>query len=85
VRTIFLQDIGHHGDTHPARSPRETGEAKPRHQVGSIPFFSRAWPAPTAPAVLVGDERAVPATPIPSKQINFSNISQRSMENGLRN
>ena len=60
VCTIFLQDIGHHGDTHPAQGLLATGEAKPRDQVGGIPFLSRAWPAPTAPAVLVGGNGPCP-------------------------
>lgn len=54
MRTIFLQDIGHLGDTQPVRDPRETGEIGPRHKVGGIPFLSLARPDPTAPAVLVG-------------------------------
>jgi len=84
VRTIFLQDIGHHGDTHPAQGLLATGEAKPRDQVGAIPFLSRAWPAP-APAMLVGGNGPYSRYPCPRNKTTFPNTSQRSMENGLRN
>ena len=58
VRTIFLQDIGHHGTTHPARATLATGAVEAPTRSLIFLFLSRAWPAPTTPAVLVGAGRA---------------------------
>ena len=59
VRTIFLQDIGHHGATHPARASRATGAAK--SPTRSLIFHFYRGHGPLLPPRPCSSERAVPA------------------------
>ena len=59
MRTIFLQDIGHHGATHPARASLAPGAAKA--PTRSLKFLSYRGHGPLLPPRPCSSERAVPA------------------------
>ena len=59
VRTIFLQDIGHNGTTHPARASRATGAAKAPTRSLIFHFYRGHGPLlPPRPCSSVGAGRA---------------------------
>ena len=59
VRTIFLQDIGHHGATHPARASRAPGAAEPPTRLAIASSYRGHDPLPPRPcsSVIAGHAR----------------------------